>query len=377
MKILILSAKNRSYATLSLKKAAQAKGHDVTILDPSKLSPFISSKTTGYDRLYDNFYHNYNRVYLGEFDIVIPRMTNINYTTSVLDVINNNIGVYSTQSASAIQIASNKLSTTLILSAAGIPVPITTLVNDASAITKIIKQLGGLPIVCKTSYGSQGKGVSILESMITAKSIIQTLISQKTDFILQEYIAYKSDVRAVVIGDRVIAMQRKRIKGDFRSNISMGAEGIPIELNEDDKQICRRAAKIVGLDVCGVDLLITKNKTYVIEVNSNFGFKIQKITKAPIAEYIIDYAINMSLLHNKKREDINSQQRTINSMQKTISDLEKNLSIYEGGEFEKLTDTYRGKKINYIDKNGNKRHRVVSTIKDVFMIAQEVLIFKD
>lgn len=376
MKILILSAQVKSYSTLSLKRAATDKGHEVTILDPSKLSPFISDKT-GYDRIYDNYYKDFRRLYLNEFDIIIPRMTNLKYTTYVLDLMNNSMGIYSTQSALAIKKASNKLDTLLSLSAVGVPVPKTLMTNEASSTSfeKVIHQLGKFPIINKTAYGSMGAGISILESKKSAKSVIQSFIAQKTEFILQEYIDYVSDVRAIVIGDKVLAMERKRIKGDFRSNISMGAEGEFIQLSESDKNICIRAANAIGLSVCGVDLLRTKDKTYVIEVNSNFGFKIQKITKQPIAKYIIDYAVKQANLHAEAKVKTDIAQRTINTMQDSILELSKRLATYEEGEFAKLAEEYQGETISYLNKHGDKRKRTIRKSRDIFKIAEDILIF--
>jgi ribosomal protein S6--L-glutamate ligase len=145
----------------------------------------------------------------------------------------------------------------------------------------LIKKLGGLPLVAKLLQGSQGVGVSILETPLSANTVLESFAKLKADVKLQTFIkANGKDIRAIVIGDSVsVAMERTANKGDFRANISKNGSGRKVELSEDDKQICIRAARSIGLGFAGIDIMKDEEgRTYVIEANGNSGSKIIGIT---------------------------------------------------------------------------------------------------
>jgi biotin carboxylase len=232
----------------------------------------------------------------------------------------------------------------------------------------MIDKLGGLPIIIKTIHGSQGNGVSIVNDAMSAKSVLQTLHANSVRYIIQEYIDYEHDIRAIVVGEHVIAaMERTRIKKDFRANMSMGAEGKPITLSKADEYLCVQAAKVVNLDVCGVDLLKTKKKTYINEVNGNFGFKIQKVTRINIASLIVEYAVKQvenRKVHPQQKVDYSS----IKLLQAEIDSLRKRNEFYETSYIAQLTEKHKGKVCTFIDRDNNTKRLKINNVRDMMEV---------
>lgn len=253
--------------------------------DPLDMILFVSESVSGYDRIYSGSrsLDNPVRLKVKDFDFIIPRLSGgLEHKTVFLEHLHRNLGIYSPQTSEAVKTASNKILTTLRLSQAGIKTPKTVWAKAPVHVDFIVnKMMEGLPVICKTVYGSQGAGVSILETPRTANTVLESFFKSEINVKLQRYIEGGSkDIRAIVVGNEVVvAMERTANKGDFRANISKGGSGRKIELSDDDKSICVRSAKALGMDFAGVDIMKDKDgNSFVIEVNGNPGTKIIDIT---------------------------------------------------------------------------------------------------
>jgi ribosomal protein S6--L-glutamate ligase len=280
MKILILATGRPSR---HLVKAIENKGHTYETHDPRNLYLFVSESENGYDRLYNGSsdVENPIRIKSKDIDAVISRIgTDLLHGTSILRHLSENLGIYSTQRAEGLETASNKLKTTQKLSSAGIRVPATIYAKNPVHIDFLITKVGGLPAVGKLLQGSQGKGVFILETPIAANTALESLFKLNVGLKLQKFIdAGSKDIRAIVVGDKVVVAMERTGKKDFRANISQGGAGRKITLSLEDQEICVRASRAVGLKFSGVDILKDSDgRTYVIEVNGNPGSQIIAIT---------------------------------------------------------------------------------------------------
>ncbi len=295
MKILVLSAAPNSYATQSIVKAGKKKGHTMIIKDPAFLYLLISDIINGYDRIYDGFGRNNKpeRLTAKEIDAIIPRIgVNLSYASAVMEHLNNNLRIFSTQTALGIQTAADKLISMQKISQAKIRVPKTVLGDRVVHVAWMMEQVGGLPAIAKGLKGSQGNSVYPLMDAYQSNVFLENFFLHKENILLQGFInGGEKDIRAIVIdGKVVVAMERTAKKGELRSNISQGGTGKKIDLSKDDQQICVIAARACGLEVAGVDLMKDKEgKSYVIEVNGNYGYHIEKITETDISTPLIEY----------------------------------------------------------------------------------------
>ncbi len=298
MKILILSAAPNSSATKSIIDAGKKRNHEMTVLDPSFLYLLISDAVNGYDRIYDGYNAESKpvRIKLNEVDAVISRIgTNLAYGCSVLHHFKYNLGVFTTQSPEGLLTASDKLLSLQKISAAKLKVPKTIIADNGVHLDFMLDIIGGLPAIAKMLHGSQGIGVIPLFSKAQTVATIQSFYKSKTKLLLQQFIETDKnnakDVRAIVIDGKVIvAMERSSNTDDVRANISLGGSGKKIDLSDADKQICTDAAKACNLDCAGVDIIQSADgKTYVIEVNGNYGYHVETITKTDISTPLIEF----------------------------------------------------------------------------------------
>ncbi|EEB76843.1 RimK-like ATP-grasp domain family protein [marine gamma proteobacterium HTCC2148] len=172
-------------------------------------------------------------------------------------------------------------------------IPRTTFVRDKKDVLPAIERVGGAPVVIKLIEGTQGIGVLLAESVTQATSIVELLQSQKQNVLIQKFVAESKgkDVRAFVVGDRVVAAMRRVAQGqEFRSNVHRGGIAEPIELDEQYRETAVRCAQILGLQVAGVDMLEGEDGPQVMEVNSSPGLEgIETCTELDIAGAVIDY----------------------------------------------------------------------------------------
>lgn len=286
MKIAILSRNPKLYSTQRLVEAAIARGHEVRVLDVLRCYMNITS-------------HNPSIHYKGEkltdFDVVIPRIgaSVTFYGTAVLRQFEM-MNVFPLNESVAISRSRDKLRSTQLLARKGIGLPVTGFANNPDDIEDLIAEVGGAPMVIKLLEGTQGIGVVLAETHKAAESVIQAFMGLKANIMVQEFIkeAGGSDIRCFVIGDKVVsAMKRQSVEGEFRSNLHRGGSATQVRLTPEERSTAIRAAKIMGLNVCGVDLLRSNHGPVVMEVNSSPGLKgIETTSQLDIAGLIIEFA---------------------------------------------------------------------------------------
>lgn len=285
MKIGILSRNPRIYSTHRLVKAALSRGHDVRVVNPLRCYMNITSAKPMV---------HYRDTVLNNFDAVIPRIgaSVTFYGTAILRQFEM-MGVYSLNESTSITRSRDKLRCLQILSRSGIGLPTTSYAHSTKMTEKLIDMVGGAPCVIKLIEGTQGKGVILAETKKAAESVIDGLRQMKAHFLVQEFIKESNgcDIRAFVIGDRVVASMMRRAKeGEFRSNLHRGGSAVPVDITVHEAQVAVNAAKALGLSVAGVDLLRSSRGPLVLEVNSSPGLQgIEASTGLDIAGLIIDY----------------------------------------------------------------------------------------
>lgn len=288
MRIGILSRNAKLYSTNRLVEAAKERGHDVKVVDVLKC--------------YMNITANHPRVFMKsgdrkeelEFDAVIPRIgaSVTAYGTAVLrqfEVANT----YSVNESMAISRSRDKLRAHQLLARKGIGMPITGYAHSAKATEDLISFVGGAPLVVKIMESTHGNGVFLAETRKAAESVINAFRGLNADFLVQEFIkeAGGADIRCFVIGDRVVAaMKRQAAEGEFRSNLHMGGSATIVKLAPDERALAVKAAKVIGLDLAGVDIIRSAHGPLVLEVNSSPGLNgIETATGKDIAGAIIQH----------------------------------------------------------------------------------------
>lgn len=286
MKIGILSRNPKIYSTHRLVKAAISRGHTVRVINPLRCYMNITSSRPMV---------HYRDQKLDDFDVVVPRIgaSITHYGSAVLRQFEM-MGVFSLNESTSITRSRDKLRCLQILSRSGIGLPVTSYAHSTKMTEKLVKMVGGAPCVIKLLEGTQGKGVILADTDKGAESIIDGFRQMNAHFLVQEFIKECNgcDIRAFVIGDRVVAsMMRKAKEGDFRSNLHRGGTAIPIEISEEEARVAVNAAKALGLNVAGVDLVRSARGPLVLEVNSSPGLQgIETSTGLDIASMIIEFA---------------------------------------------------------------------------------------
>ncbi|MCI5066020.1 RimK family alpha-L-glutamate ligase [bacterium] len=300
MRIGIISSARSSYSTKRFIETGKARGHDIRFVHPGRVSIFLRPEHS------DLFVKN---VRPRQIDAVIPRVESGSNPLKLAVVRQfEQLGSFSLNPSHAISIAHDKLRTAQVLTRHRIPTPESAWVMNDSEIPKVIEKLGGTPIVIKVLSGSQGAGVMLAESEKVAKAMIEALQLAGHAVLLQKFIKESAgqDIRAFVVGDRVVASMKRVAQGDdFRSNIHKGGTAHPIELDEHTKNVAVRAAHAVGLRIAGVDLIESNNGPLVIELNSSPGLEgIEGATKVDITQEIYEYLeeeVNFSELDLKEQ----------------------------------------------------------------------------
>lgn len=285
MKIALLSRNVNLYSTRRLKEEAESRGHEVRVIDVLRAYMNIAS-------------HKPTIHYKGEaldgFDAVIPRIgaSVTFYGTAVLRQFEM-MGVYPLNESVAITRSRDKLRSLQLLSRKGIGLPVTGYANKPDDIKDMITMVGGAPLVVKLLEGTQGIGVVLAETQQAAESVIEGFMGVKANILVQEYIkeAGGADIRCFVIGGKVVAsMKRQAVAGEFRSNLHRGGSASLIRITPEERSTAVRAAKIMGLNVAGVDLLRSNHGPLVMEVNSSPGLEgIEAATGKNMAGQIIEY----------------------------------------------------------------------------------------
>lgn len=287
MKIAILSNGNGNYSTKRLKEEALARGHEVTIVKYRECYASIER---------NNPTVSYRGQDLAKFDAIIPRISAnmTRYGTAIVRQLEMQ-GVYTISSSIAINRSRDKLRSLQLLAKAGVGIPKTIVSRNSTDIDDLIDKAGGTPVIIKLARGTHGNGVVLAESKKAAKSVLQAFYltnEDGTNVLLQEFIKESAgtDIRAFVVGSRVVAsMKRQSLDDDFRSNLHKGGEGTKIKLTDEEKKMAVKAAKAMGLNVAGVDMMRSERGPLILEVNASPGFGIEKVTGRNVAGSIIDY----------------------------------------------------------------------------------------
>lgn len=285
MKIALLCRNANLYSHQRLVEAAEARGHEIDVIDHLRCYINITSNRPSI---------RYRGEELPKYDAVIPRIgaSVTFYGTAVLRQFEM-MGVYPLNESVAISRSRDKLRSMQLLARKGVGLPVTVFAHRTSRAEEIIEMAGGAPVVIKLLEGTQGIGVVLGETQKAAESIIQAFAGVNANILTQEFIAEAggSDIRCFVIGDKVVAaMMRKGKDGDFRSNLHRGGTAKQVRITPEERKTAIKAAKAMGLSVCGVDLLRSNHGPVVMEVNSSPGIQgLENATGKDVAGLIIDH----------------------------------------------------------------------------------------
>ena len=285
MKIAVLSRNRHLYSTRRLVEEGINRGHEVKVIDCLHCSMNITSA--------DPKIHYHEEV-LEDFDVVIPRIgaSVTFYGTAVLRQFEM-MGVFPVNESVAITRSRDKLRSLQLLARKGVGMPVTGFANKPDNVPELLKMVGGAPVVIKLLQGTQGIGVVLAETRKAAESVIEAFMGLKTNIMVQEYIkeAGGADIRCFVVGDKVVAsMKRQAPEGEFRSNLHRGGTAAVIRITPEERATAVRAAKTMGLNVAGVDILRSNHGPVVMEVNSSPGIQgIEEATSIDVASKIIQF----------------------------------------------------------------------------------------
>jgi ribosomal protein S6--L-glutamate ligase len=296
MKIGILSRRAGLYSTRRLVEAAKARGHQVRVVDTLRCYMDITTHDPAV---------RYKGEELTGYDAIIPRIgASITfYGTAVVRQFEM-MGVYSLNESVAISRSRDKLRTLQLLSRKGIGLPVTGFARSPDDVDDLLNLVGGTKVVIKLLEGTQGIGVVLAETRKAAESVIEAFMGLNANIIVQEFIEESggSDIRCFVVGDKVVAAMRRQSKeGEFRSNLHRGGTAQLVKITPEERSTAVRAARIMGLNVCGVDLLRSNHGAVVMEVNSSPGLEgIESATGKDIAGMMIEY-IEKNAKHGKTK----------------------------------------------------------------------------
>ena len=285
MKIAILSRNKNLYSTRRLIEACEQRGHEPMVIDALRTyMDVVSSKPEAH----------FKGDVLPYFDAIIPRIgaSVTFYGTAVLRQFEV-MGSFPLNESVAISRSRDKLRSLQLLSRKGVGLPNTGFANSPDDIQDLLKMVGGAPLVVKLLEGTQGIGVVLAETKKAAESVIEAFMGLKANILVQEYIkeASGADIRCLVVGGKVVAaMKRQAQAGEFRSNLHRGGSASLIKITPDERATAVKAAKVMGLNVAGVDLLRSERGPLVMEVNSSPGLRgIEEATGKDVASMIIEF----------------------------------------------------------------------------------------
>jgi len=285
MNIVILSRNPKLYSTKRLVEAATQRKHHVEVIDPLMCEIIIEKKNPAVI---------YKGKHLEHIDAIIPRIgaSVTFYGTAVVRQFEM-MKVFSTVESQALVRSRDKLRSLQVLSRAGLGMPKTVFSNYTKDVAEVINYVGGAPLVIKLLEGTQGLGVVLAETKNAAESVLEAFNGLQARVIVQEFIKESkgADIRAFVVDGTVVgAMKRQGKEGEFRSNLHRGGTASIIQLSEDEENAALKAAKALGLGICGVDMLQSSRGPLILEVNSSPGLEgIEFATKKDIAKSIIRY----------------------------------------------------------------------------------------
>jgi ribosomal protein S6--L-glutamate ligase len=296
MKIVILSKGSANYSTKRLKEEAQKRGHTVRVVNYAECYMTIEK---GNPVVY------YRGKVIDGIDAIIPRIAQ-SYTKYGGAVVRQfeMRDVYTTAKSIAIDRSRNKLRAYQILARAGVGIPKTVFARETADLEDVIEKAGGAPLIVKVARGTHGSGVVLAETAKAAKAVMQAFYVEGVTFVVQEFVKESAgtDIRAIVVGSKVVAsIKRQSLDDDFRSNTHQGGVGKPVKLTPEEERTAVKAAKAMGLPICGVDMMRSERGPLVLEVNSSVSLKTpEMLTTRNVAEKVIEYIENNAKQRNRK-----------------------------------------------------------------------------
>lgn len=299
MKIAILSNGAANYSTKRLKEEALKRGHDVKVISYTKCYMTIEkSEPVVY----------YKGKPLSGYDAIIPRIAQkyTGYGSSVVRQFEMQ-NVYTTASSIAIVRSRDKLRTYQLLAKAGVGIPKTVLARETANFEDVINLVGEMPLIIKVARGTHGNGVVLAETAKAAKAVMQAFYVEGVNFFVQEFVKESAgtDIRALVVGGKVVAsVKRQSLDDDFRSNTHQGGVGLAVKLTPEEEKTAIKAARAMGMPICGVDMMRSSRGPLVLEVNSSASFKTPElITKRNVAAKVIEY-IELNAKRRQRKDKI-------------------------------------------------------------------------
>ena len=289
MKIILLASNPNLYSNQRIMESAKSRGHEIEFVNVGGAYIKISSNNC-------EVYHQDGKK-LTKIDYVIPRIKPAMtfYGTAIVrqfEVMN----IKCLNSSDSVTKSRDKLHTLQILAQHKMGIPITSFAYSSYDTKDLIKIVGGSPLVVKLLEGTKGVGVVLAETSKAGESVINAFRSLKADVLVQQYIKESKgqDIRCFVIGNQVVAsMERIAQEGEFRANIHLGATARHIDITEEERDLAIRAAKIIGLEVAGVDMVRSNSGPKILELNSSPGLEgIEGATAINIADKMIEYIEN-------------------------------------------------------------------------------------
>ncbi len=296
MKIAMLARNPKLYSHQRLVEAAVARGHEIQVINTTRCYMDIASH---HPRVF------YQGAPIENVDAVIPRIgASITFYGAAVVRQFEMMGVWCLNESVAIVRSRDKLRSLQILARHGIGLPVTAFAHETRRADELIDMAGGTPVVIKLLEGTQGVGVVLGETRDSAKSVIQAFRGVNVNILIQEYIkeAGGADIRCLVVGGKVVAaMRRQGPEGEFRSNLHRGGSATKIRITPEERSTAVRAARHLGLNVCGVDMLRSNHGPVVMEVNSSPGLEgIETATGVDVAGKIVEF-IETHAMPNKTR----------------------------------------------------------------------------
>lgn len=296
MNIAILSKGPGNYSTSRLREEAIKRGHNVRVINHAACYMTVEKSKPVV---------NYEGIDLSDIDAIIPRIGQsvTKYGTAVVRQFEMQ-GVYSTASSISIVRSRDKLRTMQILARADVGIPKTVFARETSDLENVIDQAGGAPLIIKVARGTHGNGVVLAETRKAAQAVMQAFYVEGVNFLVQEFVQESAgeDIRAFVVGGRVIAsVKRQSLDEDFRSNTHQGGVPVAVKLTDEERKTALKAAKAMGLTICGVDMMRSAKGPLVLEVNSSASLKSPElVTGRNVAEKIIEYIEQNAKAKNRK-----------------------------------------------------------------------------
>jgi ribosomal protein S6--L-glutamate ligase len=285
LRIGLLTREPNNYSSRRIVQVAEDKGHVCEIVNPSRCYMNINALSPKV---------HYGGEKLPQFDAIIPRI-GASITEYGMAVVRqfNLMGAFCLNEASAIGASRDKLYAHQVLAQHRIDMPVTAFAKSTQQTEGLIDIVGGAPLVVKLLESTQGRGVVLAETKKAAESVIGAFRGLQANFLVQEFIkeAAGTDIRLLVIGGKVVAsMMRRAEEGEFRSNLHRGGEALPVKITKAERAIAVKAAKAIGLNVAGVDLLRSENGPKILEINSSPGIQgVERATGIDVASHMIEY----------------------------------------------------------------------------------------